>query len=87
MSKVQRRLRPRQKMARQDDSTGRQPARKVSPLRTLRTVFWSFFGVRRRADNQDDFAGITPVQVIVAGVLGAIIFVTSLIMLAKFIVR
>ncbi|MEO8156268.1 MAG: DUF2970 domain-containing protein [Betaproteobacteria bacterium] len=61
--------------------------RKVSPLRVFKTVFWSFFGVRRRADNQDDFAGITPVQVIVAGVLGAIIFVTSLITLVKFVVR
>jgi hypothetical protein len=74
-------------MARQGDSTGPQPVRKVSPLRVFKTVFWSFFGVRRRADNQDDFAGITPVQVIVAGVLGAIIFVTSLITLVKFVVR
>lgn len=54
-------------------------------LRVLRTVFWSFFGVRRRSDNQDDFAGITPVQVIVAGVIGAVIFVTTLVLLVRFI--
>jgi hypothetical protein len=58
---------------------------KASLLRVLRTVFWSFFGVRRRADNQDDFAGITPAQIIVAGVIGAVIFVTTLVMLARFI--
>ena len=55
------------------------------PLRVLRTVFWSFFGVRRRSDNQDDFAGITPLQVIFAGMIGAVIFVATLLMLVRFI--
>ena len=59
---------------------------KTSPLRVFRTVFWSFFGVRRRADNQADLASITPVQVIVAGIIGAAIFVTTLILLVRFIV-
>ena len=69
------------------DPVARWPAPKASPLRVFKTVFWSFFGVRRRADNQDDFAGVTPVQVIVAGVIGAVIFVTTLITLVSFIVR
>ena len=59
---------------------------KASPLRIFRTVFWSFFGVRRRADNRADFDGITPVQVIIAGIVGAAIFVTTLILLVRFIV-
>ena len=59
---------------------------KASPLRALKTVFWSFFGVRRRADNEADLAGITPVQVIIAGIIGAAIFVTTLILLVRFIV-
>jgi hypothetical protein len=59
---------------------------KASPLRVFRTVFWSFFGVRRRADNQADLADITPVQVIIAGIIGAAIFVTTLILLVRFIV-
>jgi hypothetical protein len=59
---------------------------KASTLRVFKTVFWSFFGVRRRADNRGDFAGITPVQVIVAGVIGAVIFVATLITLVRFIV-
>jgi hypothetical protein len=56
-------------------------------LRVFKTVFWSFFGVRRRTDNQDDFAGVTPAQIIVAGVVGAVIFVSTLVMLVKFITR
>ena len=60
-------------------------APKASPLKLFRTVFWSFFGVRRRTDNQSDLAGITPLQVVVAGVVGAAIFVTTLVLLVRFI--
>lgn len=60
---------------------------KASPLRAYKTVFWSFLGVRRGADNQDDVAGITPVQIVTAGVIGAIVFVGSLITLVSFITR
>ena len=74
-------------MARPVDPVEMQPVRKAPPLRVLRTVFWSFFGVRRRSDNQDDFAGIAPVQIIVAAVIGAVIFVTTLIMLVRFIAK
>lgn len=59
---------------------------KASPLRVFKTVFWSFFGVRRQADNLADLADITPVQVIIAGIIGAVIFVTTLILLVIFIV-
>ena len=74
-------------MAKPAEAGSRQPATKLSPLRVIKTVFWSFFGVRRRADNQDDFAGVTPVQIIVAGVIGALIFVATLITLVRFIVK
>jgi hypothetical protein len=61
-------------------------AGKASLLRVFRTVFWSFFGVRRRADNQADLVNITPVQLIIAGIIGAAIFVTTLVLLVRFIV-
>ena len=87
MWKALRRRRPRRQMAKPAEAGDRQPATKVSPLRVIKTVFWSFFGVRRRADNQDDFAGVTPVQIIVAGVIGALVFVATLITLVRFIVK
>ena len=55
-------------------------------FRPFKTVFWSFFGVRRRADNEDDFAGVSPVHVVIAGVVGAALFVGVLVTLVKFIV-
>jgi hypothetical protein len=42
--------------------------------------------VRKRTDNQADLANITPVQIIIAGIVGAAIFVTTLILLVRFIV-
>ena len=74
-------------MERQAKPGDKQSAPRPSPVRVFKTVFWSFFGVRRRSDNQDDFAGVTPVQIIVAGVVGAVIFVSTLVMLVRFITR
>ena len=51
-----------------------------------KTVFWSFFGVRRRAQHEDETVRIKPVYVIVAGVIGAAVFVAVLVTLAKMIV-
>ena len=58
----------------------------ASPLQVAKAVFWSFFGVRRRAEHEKDLARITPVQVVIAGVIGAAIFVLSLVLLVKFII-
>ncbi len=58
---------------------------KTSPLRVMKTVFWSFFGVRKKTDHQDDFEGVTPLQIVVAGVIGAAIFVATLITLVRII--
>jgi hypothetical protein len=41
-------------------------------------VFWSFFGVRKRRDYDDDAANLTPVQVIIAGLIGAVVFVSTM---------
>ena len=51
-----------------------------------KAVLWSFLGIRRGKDHEADSARLTPVQVIVAGLVGAVLLVTSLILLVKFIV-
>jgi hypothetical protein len=58
----------------------------ASPLQVAKAVFWSFFGVRRRAEHEKDLAQIKPVQVVIAGIIGAAIFVLSLVMLVRFII-
>jgi hypothetical protein len=59
----------------------------VSPLRAFKTVLWAFFGVRRSGKHAEDAAHLTPAQVIVAGIVGAALFVATLILLVRFITR
>jgi hypothetical protein len=59
--------------------------RKAGPLDIARAVFWSFLGIRKRAAHEKDAVTIRPVQVIIAGVIGAVIFVLSLVTLVRFI--
>lgn len=44
-------------------------------------VFWSFFGVRRRRDYDADAQNLKPVQIIVAGLIGAAVFVLTMVLL------
>jgi hypothetical protein len=60
--------------------------RRGSFLQTMRAVAWSFFGVRRSADHAQDVQKLNPLHVIVAGVLGAALFVFALVMLVRWVV-
>jgi Protein of unknown function (DUF2970) len=61
-------------------------ARKGSFPQTLRAVGWSFFGVRRSADQARDIEKLNPVHVVIAGVLAAIAFIAALMVLVRWIV-
>jgi len=61
-------------------------ARPASFLQTMRAVAWSFFGVRRGADYEKDVAKLNPVHVIIAGVIGAVLFVLVLVLLVQWII-
>ena len=56
-------------------------------LGAAKAVFWSFFGVRKRSDYERDAAQLNPVHVIVAGLIGALLFVFVLILIVKSVVR
>lgn len=61
-------------------------ARKGSFLQTMRAVAWSFFGVRRSSGYAEDVAKLNPVHVIIAGVIGAALFVLALVLLVQWVV-
>ena len=50
-------------------------------------VFWSFFGIRKKAAGERDVVSIKPLHVIIAGILGAAILVAAVLTLVHFIVR
>lgn len=57
--------------------------RKPSFLASMKAVFWSFFGVRKRRDYEDDAVNLNPFHVIVAALLGLAIFIGVLLLLVK----
>ncbi len=61
--------------------------RTASPLQVAKAVFWSFFGIRKRAAHEHDAVTLKPAQVIIAGILGAVILVLSLLALVIFVTR
>jgi hypothetical protein len=61
--------------------------RNAGPLDVAKAVFWSFLGIRKRTAHERDAVTLKPAQVIVAGLIGAVIFVLSLVVLVRFITR
>jgi hypothetical protein len=62
-----------------------QPERKATPLQVATAVLSAFIGIRKRAAHERDAVTLSPVQVIVAGVIAAAVFVLSLVMLVRYI--
>jgi hypothetical protein len=60
--------------------------RKGSFLQTLKAVAWSFFGVRKSVDYERDVSQLNPLHVIVAGVLGAAVFVAVLLLVVRWVI-
>jgi hypothetical protein len=60
--------------------------RKLSFGATMKAVFWSFFGVRKRQDYEKDAAQLNPVHVIIAGLIGAALFIAVLIFIVRMVV-
>ena len=51
-----------------------------SNLKAALAVFWSFFGVRKRRDYDADAQDLTPVQIVMAGLFGGVVFVLTILL-------
>lgn len=69
-----------------DEELKKAARRKMSFGATVRAVFWSFFGVRKRRDYESDAQQLNPVHVIIAGLIGAAIFVITLLLIVRIVV-
>ena len=61
-------------------------ARRGSFGQTMKAVAWSFFGVRRSAEYERDANRLNPVHVVIAGVIGAALFVAALVVLVNWVI-
>ncbi|SMG32372.1 DUF2970 domain-containing protein [Paraburkholderia susongensis] len=60
--------------------------RKSSFGQSMRAVFWSFFGVRKRRDLEADAAQLNPLHVVAAALIGAAVFIGVLILVVRAVV-
>jgi hypothetical protein len=60
--------------------------KKSGMLQLFRAVAWSFLGVRKRADLEADAAHLNPLALIVAGILGAVLFIVVLLLIVHAVV-
>lgn len=49
-------------------------------------VAWSFFGIRKGAEHQKDLEAVTPLQIVVVGVVSGLLFVMLLATVVSWIV-
>ena len=61
------------------------PPRQANFLQIVLAVFWSFFGVRKRRNLEQDMATIKPQHIIIAGLIGGLLFVLTLVGLVRLI--
>lgn len=61
--------------------------RKLNFFQTLKAVLWGFFGVRRGQGYQEDISKLNPVHLIIAAIIGTILFVVGLVLIAKFFIN
>ena len=66
---------------------GRGKQNKPSALHAMRAVLWSFVGIRSKSEYQADITRLTMTQIIVAGIIGAVLFVMTLLLLVYFVTR
>ncbi len=56
--------------------------RKLNFFQTLKAVSWGMFGVRKGSGYQEDMAKLNPVHLVIAGLIGGVIFVVALVSVA-----
>jgi DUF2970 family protein len=66
------------------DTDESKPA-KPGPLHAAKTILWAFLGVRRRQDHES--MPLTPVQIVIAGLIGAALFVLTILTVVRLVLR
>ena len=56
-------------------------------LKAALAVFWSFFGVRKRRDYDADAKNLTPAQIIIAGVIGGVTFILTVLLVVYLVLQ
>ncbi|MCB1936416.1 MAG: DUF2970 domain-containing protein [Nitrosomonas sp.] len=58
----------------------------ASVFQVAKAVISAFMGIRKKSDLENDAANLTPAQVIIGGIIGAILFVVTILFIVNIIV-
>lgn len=58
----------------------------ASLWRSVRVVAWSFLGIRKGSESQEDMARVNPFHIIGVGIAAAALFVVCLVILVNWVV-
>ncbi len=59
----------------------------MSLMRTVKAVAWSFIGIRKNSEHQQDFGQLNPGVVVLVALVGVALFVGGLIALVNWVVH
>ena len=57
----------------------------MSVLHTIKTVAWSFIGIRKHSEYQADAGRLNPFHIVVVALLGVALFVGGLVLLVHWV--
>jgi len=68
-----------------------EPSGKLAPVtssfgRSIKVVAWSFLGIRKNSEYQQDLARVNPLHVIVVALVSVLLFVVSLVVFVNWVV-
>ena len=62
------------------------PKQKSSLLRTVKAVAWSFIGLRKGSEFQEDVKQLNPLHIVAVGIAGAVVLVLALVAVVHWVV-
>ena len=68
------------------ENTQISPKQKASFFQVMKALLWSLLGVRQQKGYEDDTAKITLKQAVMAGLIGGLLFVVSMLTFVYFII-
>ena len=71
----------------QTESTQVTPKANASFFQVVKAVLWSMLGVRQQKGYEDDTAKITLKQAVIAGIIGGVVFVVSMLTFVHFVIK
>jgi hypothetical protein len=58
----------------------------ASFARSIKMVAWSFFGIRKNSEYQQDLASVNPLHIILVAFAGVVLLVVALVVLVNWVV-